>query len=124
MIEEISFLPSAVVPVTAVTVTSPVMSVPEFVMKALVPLITHSEPSSDSRAVVVVPPASDPAPGSVSPNAPISEPAHSRGSHSRFCSSVPNRKIGMAPSETAASSVMATDESTRASSSSATQSAK
>src|SRR4029079_18647150 len=50
MIEEISFLPSAVVPVTAVTVTRPVMSVPEFVMKAFVPLITHSEPSSDSRA--------------------------------------------------------------------------
>ena len=74
MIEEISFLPSSVVPVTAVTVTRPVMSVPELVMNALVPLMTHSLPSSESRAVVVVPPASDPAPGSVSPNAPISEP--------------------------------------------------
>ena len=71
-----------------------------------------------------MPPASDPAPGSVSPKAPSTVPAHSRGSHSRFCSSVPNRKIGMAPSETAASRVIATEESTRASSSSAMQSAK
>ena len=52
------------------------------------------------RAVVVVPPASEPAPGSVRPNAPIIAPERSRGSHSRFCSSVPNRKIGIAPSET------------------------
>ena len=124
MIAEISFLPASVVPVTAVTVTSPVTSVPELVMNALVPLMTHSLPSSDSLAVVVVPPASEPAPGSVSPNAPIIEPEHSRGSHSRFCSSVPNRKIGIAPSETPASRVIATDESTRASSSRAMQRAK
>ena len=109
---------------TAVTVTSPVTSVPELVMKALVPLMIHSLPSSESRAVVVVPPASDPAPGSVRPNAPIIAPDVSRGSHSCFCSSVPNRKIGIAPSDTPASRVMATDESTRASSSRAMQRAK
>ena len=61
MIVEISFLPSAMFPVTAVTVTSEVMSVPELVMNCLLPLMIHS-PSS-SRAVVRVPPASEPAPG-------------------------------------------------------------
>ncbi len=45
---------------------------PELVMNALVPLITHS-PSS-SRAVVRVAPASEPPPGSVSPNAPSACP--------------------------------------------------
>ncbi len=125
MIDEISGLPSGLRPVTAVTVTRPVTSVPELVMKHLVPLITHSSVASSSRAVVRVAPASLlPPSGSVSPNAPRISPAHSRGSHSRFCSSVPNRCSGMAPSETPASRVMATEESTRASSSSATPSAK
>ena len=76
-------------PVTAGDVTRPVMSVPELVMNDLVPLITHSPPSS--RAVVRVAPASDPPPGSVRPNAPSIVPAHSRGSHSCFWASVPNR---------------------------------
>ena len=49
MIVEISLAPSACVPVTAVTVTRPVMSVPELVMNALLPLMTHSSPSSDRR---------------------------------------------------------------------------
>ena len=124
MIDEISLRPSSSTPVTAVTVTRPVMSVPELVMKALVPLMTHSEPSSDSRAVVRVAPASEPPPGSVSPKAPSTWPLHSLGSHCAFCSSVPKRKIGMAPSDTPASRVIATDESTRASSSSTRQSAK
>ena len=76
-------------PVLAVTVTSEVISVPELVMKALVPLITHSSPSS--TALVRVPPASDPASGSVSPNAASARPAARSGSHCRFCSSVPKR---------------------------------
>jgi hypothetical protein len=42
MNEVISLPPSGLVPVTAVTVTSSVMSVPELVMNAFVPLITHS----------------------------------------------------------------------------------
>ena len=53
MIEEISGGPSSLRPVTAVTVTRPVMSVPELVMKHLVPLITHSSVRR-SRAVVRV----------------------------------------------------------------------
>src|SRR5215218_2445648 len=40
-IAEICFLPSGFVAVTAVTVTSAVRSVPELVMNALDPLITH-----------------------------------------------------------------------------------
>lgn len=89
MMEEISGRPSALRPVTAVTVTSPVMSVPELVMKHLEPLITQASPSR--TAVVRVPPASLPAPGSVRPNAPRISPEHIRGSHVRFCSSVPKR---------------------------------
>ena len=77
MIEEISFVPSARVPVTAVTVINPVMSVPEFVMKALEPLITHSP--AERTALVRVPPASEPAPGSVRPKAPSMRPLHISG---------------------------------------------
>jgi len=73
---------------------------------------------------VAVPPASDPAPGSVSPNPASASPLSSAGSHRARCSGVPNRWIGMAPSETAASRVAATELSTRAISSSARQSAK
>ena len=110
-------------PVTAATPTTPVIDVPELVMNTFVPSITHSPPSR--RALVRMAPAtSEPPPGSVSPNAPSICPAHRRGSHSRFCSSVPYRYIGMTPSETPASTVMATEESTRASSSRARQSAK
>jgi hypothetical protein len=78
-------------PVSAVTVTRAVMSVPELVMNALLPLITHSLPSSLRTARVCVPPASEPNPGSVSPNAASASPEVSRGSQRRFCSSVPYR---------------------------------
>ena len=61
--------------------------------------------------------ASEPAPGSVSPNAASFLPEARSGSHSRFCSSVPNRKIGIVPSEVCAATVIATDESIRVSSS-------
>ena len=57
---------------TAVTVTSLVMSVPELVMNCLLPLMTQW-PSS-SFAVVLVAPASVPPPASVSPNAPSALP--------------------------------------------------
>ena len=66
-----------------------------------------------------VAPASEPASGSVSPKAASRSPAHSSGSHSAFCSSVPQRWIGIVPSEVWAASVIATEESTRASSSTA-----
>ena len=83
--------------VRAVTVTSDVIAVPELVMNAFSPLITHSPAASSSTARVRVPPASLPASGSVSPNPPRARPAHRSGSHRWRCSSVPNRKIGLAP---------------------------
>jgi hypothetical protein len=46
-------------------------------------------------------------------------PAARSGSHSRFCSSLPKSRIGIVPSEVCAASVIATDESMRASSSTA-----
>ncbi len=107
--------PSARSPVRQSTVTRRVMSVPEFVMKALLPLMTHSAPSSSARVRGL--PASEPPPGSVSPKAARDRPEQSSGSHSRFCSSLPKRNTGIEPSPTAASSVIATDESARASSS-------
>ena len=70
-------------------VTQPEISVPALVMNCFAPSITHS-PSS-SRARVRVAPASDPASGSVSPNAASRRPAQSSGSHSDFCSSLPQR---------------------------------
>jgi len=104
-------------PVTAVITTIPEISVPALVMNCLEPLITHSPSSSTARVCVL--PASDPASGSVSPNAPSCSPEHSLGSQSRFCSSEPNRYTGWVPSEVWAQTVIATDESTRASSSTA-----
>src|SRR5579884_2760490 len=104
-------------PVSAVIVTQAVMSVPALVMKIFEPSITHS-PSS-SRAVVRVAPASDPAFGSVRPNAASFLPEARSGTHCRFCSSVPKYQIGNVPSEWCAATVIATDESTRASSSTA-----
>ena len=74
-------------PVTAVIVTHDVMSVPAFVMNIFEPSTTHA-PSS-SRAVVRVAPASEPAFGSVRPNAASFFPDARSGSHCRFCSSVP-----------------------------------
>src|SRR5215211_1073036 len=70
---------TSLVPVRAVTVTTDVMSEPEFVMNCLAPLSTHS-PSTRS-ALVFVAPASDPAPGSVRPNPARVRPATRSGSH-------------------------------------------
>ena len=96
-------------------VTHPVISVPALVMNCLAPSITHSPSSSWAR--VRVAPASEPASGSVSPKAASLPPEHSAGSHSDFCSSVPQRWIGIVPSDVCAATVMQTEESTRASSS-------
>jgi len=74
-------------PVRAVIVTPHVMSVPAFVMKIFEPSIVQ-RPSS-SAAVVRVAPASEPAPGSVRPNAARRLPDASSGSQRRFCSSLP-----------------------------------
>ena len=62
----ISLRPRASVPVTAVIVVPPVRSVPEFVMKAFVPLMIQRPSRSSARVWVAA--ASEPAPGSVSPN--------------------------------------------------------
>ena len=89
MIAEISGLPPDL-PVIASAVTRDVIDVPELVMNALEPSITHSPPSR--RAVVRIPPAmSDPPPGSVSPNAAIRSPWQRSGSQRLRCSSDPNR---------------------------------
>jgi hypothetical protein len=87
MIVEISFLPFSFCPVTAVTVTSEVMSVPELVMNCFEPLMMKSSPSS--RATVRVAPASEPASGSVRPKPARALPAVRSGSHFCFCSSLP-----------------------------------
>ena len=113
---EISLVP-LVCPVTAVIVTQPEMSVPELVMNCLAPFTTHSPSSSAARVWVL--PASDPASGSVRPKAASFCPLHSRGSQSSFCSSVPQRWIGMVPSEVCAAMVIATEESILVSSSTA-----
>jgi hypothetical protein len=63
------------------------MSVPAFVMKIFVPFTTQSP--SRSSACVRVAPASEPAPGSVKPNAASFFPDASSGSHRCFCSSLP-----------------------------------
>jgi len=67
-----------------------VIGVPEFVMNAFSPSITHSSAASSNTAFVRVPPASLPASGSVSPKAPRARPAHRSGSHCCLCASVPN----------------------------------
>ena len=105
-------------PVSAVIVTQALMSVPAFVMKIFEPLTTHVPSRSSAR--VCVAPASEPAPGSVSPNAASLRPDARSGSHCCFCSSVPNRRIGIVPSDVCAATVIATDESIRVSSSTAT----
>ncbi len=107
---------------TAVTVTNRVIVVPELVMNCFDPLMTHSPPSR--RAVVRVAPASEPASGSVSPKPASAVPASRSGSSSLFCASVPKRKTGIAPRLTPASSVIASDWSTRPSASIARHSAK
>ena len=104
-------------PVTAVIETQPEISVPELVMNCLAPLTTHSPPSS--FAVVRTLPASEPASGSVRPKEASRLPLQSCGSHSAFCSSLPQRWIGIVPSEVWAAIVMQTEESIRASSSTA-----
>ena len=102
-------------PVRAVIVTPPEMSVPALVMNCFAPLIVQAPSASVARVRTL--PASLPASGSVSPNAASFSPEASWGSHSRFCYSVPNWKIGSVPSEWCAATVIATDESTRVSSS-------
>ena len=84
-------------------------------MNILAPSITHSPFSA--RAVVRVAPASEPASGSVRPKAASRSPEASCGSQWARCASSPKSMIGIVPSEVCAATVIAKDESTRASSS-------
>ena len=88
-------------------------------MNCLDPLMTHSP--STSSAFVLVAPASEPDPGSVSPKPASVRPLTRSGSQVCFCSSLPKVRIGLMPSPTAASRVMPIDWSTRPISSIATQ---
>jgi hypothetical protein len=56
---------------------------------------------------------SEPASGSVSAKQPSASPVHMRGSHSRFCSSVPQRSTDPATSEVCTETTVRADESAR-----------
>ena len=61
------------------------------VIHILRPFSTQSSP--DRVAEVRIDAGSEPASGSVRPKQPMASPAAIRGSHSRLCSSLPNRQI-------------------------------
>ena len=103
----------------AVTVQHAVMSVPELVMNIFSPSIVQP-PSGRAAARVRQAPASEPASGSVSPIAPSRRPAARSGTQRRLCRSSPCCTIGIVPRPVWAATVIATLESTRASSSIAT----
>jgi hypothetical protein len=71
--------------------TTATSAIEPLVIHILVPLRTQSSPSR--RAVVRMPPGSEPKSGSVRPKHPIASPAAIRGSHSCFCSSDPYAQI-------------------------------
>ena len=107
---------SSVRPVRAVIVTQPEISVPELVMNCFAPSITHSpsvEPGAGAGGAGVGAGLGLGEPEGGEPAAPST----AAGSHSDFCSSVPQRWIGIVPSDVWAATVMQTEESTRASSS-------
>src|SRR5205807_1979646 len=82
--------PRLFLPVTAVTVTPAEISVPQLVMNCLAPLTTQWPSRSSAR--VLVAPASEPASGSVSPNAHSLRPASRSGSHFCFCAALPKSR--------------------------------
>ena len=84
-------------------------------MKVLEPFSTQLPPSR--TAVVLVPPASEPALFSVRPQQPTLSPRASGARKRRFCSSVPARKMWPEQRLLWAATERATPASTRASSS-------
>ena len=83
---EMPFFPFA----RSVTViTTAISAIPPLVMKFFEPFSTRQSPSR--TAVVRMPPASEPDPGSVSPQQPTFSPAASGARKRRFCSSLPAR---------------------------------
>ena len=99
--------PSSRVSVRASSVTPNDMSVPALEMNALRPLI--SQPPSCRSARVVMPRVSEPASGSVNPNAPSTRPSASGRSQRSRWSSLPNRYSGIEPIVTWAWNAAATD---------------
>ena len=93
--------------VRANSVTPNDMSVPAFEMNVFPPLI--SQPSSRRSARVRIPRASEPASGSVKPNAPSTRPSASGRSQRSRCSSEPKRYSGNEPIVTCACHAAATD---------------
>ncbi len=100
-------LPPSPVSVRASSVTPNDMSVPALEMNALRPLI--NQPPSWRSARVVMPRMSEPASGSVNPNAPSTRPSASGRSQRSRCSSLPNRYRGIEPIVTWAWNAAATD---------------
>ena len=92
---EMPLLPLAVRSVLAKTTAQSAMGAPE--MKHLRPLMMKSSPSA--MAVVVVPPASEPAPGSVRPNTMIFSPLATAGRYFCFWASLPPSSSGPPPRE-------------------------
>ena len=97
--------------VRASSVTPNDMSVPALEMNVLRPLI--SQPPSRRSARVRIPRASEPASGSVSPNAPSTRPSASGRSQRSRWASLPNRYSGNEPIVTCACHAAATDWSAR-----------
>ena len=78
-------------------------------MKVFEPVRRQPSPSRTARVVSAA--ASEPQPGSVSAKQPSRSPEASRGSHSRFCSSLPKRAIVLPTSPTLTETIPRTDES-------------
>ena len=97
--------------VRASSVTPNDMSVPALEMNVFRPLI--SQPPSRRTARVRMPRASEPASGSVRPNAPSARPSASGRSQRSRCASLPKRYSGSEPIVTCACHAAATDWSAR-----------
>src|SRR5947199_10838914 len=85
------------------------------VMKALLPFRTHSPSRHSARVRRAA--ASEPEPGSVSPQAPSTSPEARRGRYRRFCASEPNAATSLEHSELCAHIVMPTEGAPQKSSS-------
>ena len=94
--------------------TTATSAIGPLVIHILPPLRIQSEPSR--RAWVRMPPGFEPKSGSVSPKQPIASPAAILGSHSRFCSSLPNRQIANMASEPCTETMLRSPESAASSS--------
>ena len=89
---------------------------PPFVIHCFVPVIV--QPSPSATAAVRSEPASEPASGSVSANAPIASPRASGGTKRLRCSSLPKPRIGSVTALVCTATVTPTPASARESSSS------